>query len=63
VHSDLNLSFNTEKILFYYRTFQVHIPDEKGKKIPKKSYTEAKETQKPQMLQSGEEKVQHQEQK
>jgi hypothetical protein len=64
LHSNLSLSFNAEKILLYYRTFHVHIPEDKGKKIPKKLYTETKETQKPQeMLESQEEKVEHQEQK
>jgi hypothetical protein len=57
------LSFNTEKILFYYRTFQVHIPEGMGKNSPKKLYTDAKETQKLQVLQSDEDQVQHHEQK
>lgn len=53
-----------EKILLYYQTFQVHIPEDTSKKTSKKSYVETKETQKPQeMLESKEEKPQHQEQK
>jgi hypothetical protein len=64
LHFNLNLSFNTEKILFYYRTFQVHIPEDMSKKIPVKLYIETKEEQTPQkMLKSKEEKVQNQEQK
>jgi hypothetical protein len=39
----------------YYRTFEVHIPEERSKKTSKKSYMETKETQKPQeMLESKE---------
>jgi hypothetical protein len=58
-----NLLFNIEKILFYYKTFQVHIPEAKSKKIPGKLYIETKEEQKPQQMKSKEEKVQNQEQK
>lgn len=64
LHSNLNLSFNTEKILFYYQTFQVHIPEDKRKKIPEKVHIETKEEQKPQeMLQSKEEEVHNKKQK
>ncbi|XP_069699885.1 protein NDUFAF4 homolog [Periplaneta americana] len=53
-----------EKILFYYRTFQVHIPEKVGKKIPKKIEVEASETQSTQkLIQPQEEKLQHQENK
>ncbi|GFG30075.1 hypothetical protein Cfor_06140 [Coptotermes formosanus] len=53
-----------EKILLYYQTFQVHIPEDTSKKTSKKSYIETKETHKPQeMLESKEETLEHQEQK
>jgi hypothetical protein len=59
-----NLSFNTEKILFYYQTFHIHIPEDTSKKTPEKLYIETKEEQKPQeTMKSKEEKVQNQEQK
>lgn len=61
LHSNLSFSFNTEKILLYYQTFQVHVPEVKSKKTSKKSYVETKERQKPQeMLESKEEELQHQ---
>jgi len=56
-----NFSFNTEKILLYYQTFQVHVPEVKSKKTSKKSYVETKERQKSQeMLESKEEEPEHQ---
>jgi hypothetical protein len=62
LHCDL--SFNTEKILFYYRTFQIHIPEDTSKKIPEKLYIKTKEEQTQQeIMKSKEEKVQNQEQK
>ncbi|KDR08215.1 protein NDUFAF4 homolog [Zootermopsis nevadensis] len=48
-----------ETILFYYRMFQVHIPEGMGKKIPVKLNTMTEETKNPQMLQSDEEKMHH----
>lgn len=54
---------NLEKILFYYRTFQVHIPEDMRKKIPEKVHIETKEEQKQEMLQSKEKEVQNQKQK
>ena len=61
LHYNLSFSFNTEKILLYYQTFHVHIPEDKSKKTSKKSYVETRETQKPQeMLESKEEELQHQ---
>lgn len=39
--------------------FQVHIPEGMGKKIPVKLNTMTEETKNPQMLQSDEEKMHH----
>jgi hypothetical protein len=63
LHFNLNLSFNTEKILFHYRTFQIHIPEDMSKKIPEKLYVATKEQKPQEMLKSKEEKVRNQEQK
>lgn len=49
-----------EKILLYYQTFQVHVPEVKSKKTSKKSYVETKERQKPQEMLESKEELQHQ---